>query len=153
MNKLKLKIESKVPKIAFENGYSTEINISDLLNNMQLQAKFQGIDFVYGSGKRKSELQRSIEKLSEYIERMSKYDEHMELFKGRNSYSKTDKDATFMRMKDDHMRNGQLKAGYNVQLAVESEYIVGLKLFANLCTAKKDIFRKYQKRKRHNSQN
>ena len=42
----------------------------------------------------------------------------------RNSYSKTDKDATFMRMKEDHMRNGQLKPAYNVQFGVDSEYIV-----------------------------
>ncbi len=42
---------------------------------------------------------------------------------GRNSYFKTNPDATFMRMKEDHMRNGQLKPGYNVQIAVNSEYI------------------------------
>ena len=40
----------------------------------------------------------------------------------RNSYSKTDSDATFMRMKDDHMRNGQPKPGYSGQIAVSSEY-------------------------------
>ena len=49
----------------------------------------------------------------------------------RKSFSKTDKDATFMRMKEDYMNNGQLKPGYNVQIAVESEYIVGLGLFHN----------------------
>ena len=42
------------------------------------------------------------------MERQEKYDESKELFDGRNSYSKTDTDATFMRMKDDHMKNGQL---------------------------------------------
>ena len=49
----------------------------------------------------------------------------------RNSYSKTDPDATFMRMKDDHMQNGQLKPGYNVQIAVNSEYITGVEIFSN----------------------
>lgn len=49
----------------------------------------------------------------------------------RKSYSKTDREATFMRMKDDHMGNGQLKPGYNLQICVESEYIVGLGLFSN----------------------
>ena len=44
----------------------------------------------------------------------------------RKSYSKTDLEATFMRMKDDHMGNGQLKPGYNLKIGVESEYIVGL---------------------------
>ena len=41
----------------------------------------------------------------------------------RNSYSKTDNDATFMRMKEDAMRNGQLKPAYNVQFGIDSEYI------------------------------
>lgn len=50
---------------------------------------------------------------------------------GRNSYSKTDHDATFMRMKEDHMRNGQLKPGYNVQAAVNSEFITGIDVFSN----------------------
>jgi len=50
---------------------------------------------------------------------------------GRNSYSKTDTDATFMRMKEDHMRNGQLKPGYNTQIAVNSEYITGLEVFSD----------------------
>jgi len=42
----------------------------------------------------------------------------------RNSFSKTDTDATFMRMKDDHMMNGQLKPGYNLQFALENYFIV-----------------------------
>ena len=50
---------------------------------------------------------------------------------GRSSYSKTDPDATFMRMKEDHMRNGQLKPEYNVQIAVNSEYITGLEAFSD----------------------
>ena len=49
----------------------------------------------------------------------------------RNSYSKTDLDATFMRMKDDHMKNGQLKPAYNVQIAANSEYITGVEVFSN----------------------
>ena len=44
--------------------------------------------------------------------------------KDRNSYSKTDLEATFMRMKEDHMLNGQLKAAYNIQIAVENYFIV-----------------------------
>jgi len=49
----------------------------------------------------------------------------------RNSYSKTDKDATFMRMKEDHMRNGQLKPGYNVQVSSSNQYIVNYTLHPN----------------------
>jgi len=55
----------------------------------------------------------------------------MEIFKGRNSYSKTDYDATFMRMKDDYMMNGQLKVGYNLQVATEGQYALAYDLFPN----------------------
>ena len=46
----------------------------------------------------------------------------------RNSYSKTDPDATFMRMKDDHMRNGQLKPGYNLQISTNNQFIASYTL-------------------------
>jgi len=60
------------------------------------------------------------------MEKQTKYDRYNSLFAGRNSFSKTDTDATFMHMKEDHMRNSQLKPGYNVQIGVEGEYIVGI---------------------------
>ncbi|MBC8059696.1 MAG: IS1182 family transposase [Clostridiaceae bacterium] len=86
----------------------------------------QNIEFVNGKGKRKTKIQRVIESLSDFIERQKKYDDYNKIFDGRNSFSKTDKDATFMHMKEDHMRNSQLKPGYNMQIGVEGEYIVGL---------------------------
>ncbi|HBD4305948.1 TPA: transposase, partial [Escherichia coli] len=55
--------------------------------------------------------------LIDFVLRKQKYQRDFEIFGTRNSYSKTDLDATFMRMKDDYMQNGQLKAGYNVQIA------------------------------------
>jgi sarcosine oxidase delta subunit len=85
----------------------------------------QGIRFVYGRGIRKTQLQRDIEELEGLVKRKEKYACYKATFKGRNSFSKTDPDATFMRMKEDHMRNGQLKPGYNLQIGVEGEYIVG----------------------------
>ena len=69
--------------------------------------------------------------LNEYLERIERYHESQTILGTRKSYSKTDLDATFMRMKEDHMRNGQLKPAYNVQIGVESEYIVGVGLFSN----------------------
>uniref|UniRef100_UPI003F83A397 IS1182 family transposase n=1 Tax=Bacillus subtilis TaxID=1423 RepID=UPI003F83A397 len=59
-----------------------------------------------------------------FLPRIAKYKEQNEIFGDRNSYSKTDKDATFMRMKEDHMKNGQLKPGYNVQMATENQFIL-----------------------------
>ena len=67
---------------------------------------------------------RAIE--GDYLPRMRKYEEQQETFGGRNSFSKTDPDATFMRMKDDAMGNGQLKAGYNVQAGTENQFVVGV---------------------------
>jgi len=55
---------------------------------------------------------------------LDKYAAQQQILDGRNSYSKTDHDATFMRMKEDHMKNGQLKAGYNLQLSTNNQYIV-----------------------------
>ncbi|WP_404458852.1 IS1182 family transposase [Oceanobacillus kapialis] len=63
--------------------------------------------------------------------RKHKYQKDMEIFGDRNSYSKTDHDATFMRMKDDYMKNGQLKAGYNVQIATEGQYTLAYDVFPN----------------------
>ncbi|WP_339215136.1 IS1182 family transposase [Ornithinibacillus sp. FSL M8-0202] len=67
----------------------------------------------------------------DYLERKQNYQNDMEIFGERNSYSKTDHDATFMRMKDDYMKNGQLKAGYNVQLATEGQYALAYDVFPN----------------------
>ena len=67
---------------------------------------------------------RTIKKIKEEsIPKMEEYREHLEIMGGRNSYSKTDHDATFMRMKEDHMMNGQLKPGYNVQISTENQFI------------------------------
>lgn len=96
--------------------------------------KTRNICFVHGRGKRKPQLQRDMEALDALLARKAKYEEYNSTFKGRNSFSKTDPDATFMRMKDDHMKNGQLKPGYNLQLAVEGGYIVG----ADICAERSD---------------
>ncbi|WP_453997417.1 IS1182 family transposase [Bacillus nitroreducens] len=73
----------------------------------------------------RSQLKKSIKQIREdFIPRMTKYKEHNEVLGDRNSYSKTDKDATFMRMKEDHMKNGQLKPGYNVQVGTENQFIL-----------------------------
>ena len=91
----------------------------------------EGIIFVHGTGRRKSALQKSIEELDEYMRRLMDYKEKLETLGTRNSYSKTDPDATFMRMKEDAMLNGQLKPAYNIQHGVDSEYIAWLDISAH----------------------
>jgi transposase len=62
---------------------------------------------------------------------IEKYEQQEAILGERNSYSKTDKDATFMRMKEDHMLNGQLKPGYNVQISTSNQFIVNYTLHPN----------------------
>lgn len=96
---------------------------------LEERCKTDGTAFVHGRGKRKSRNQRYLELFQRFQERQTVYDWHTASFQGRNNYCKTDSDATFMYMKDDHMRNVQLKPGYNVQIAVDSEYIVAVDIF------------------------
>ncbi|HHQ2072136.1 TPA: transposase, partial [Staphylococcus aureus] len=65
--------------------------------------------------KKITEIKKFKKKFDDYSERKNKYEEQKSILKDRNSFSKTDHDATFMRMKEDHMKNGQLKPGYNLQ--------------------------------------
>ena len=91
-------------------------------------------DFVSGKGKRKSTEQKHYEELQGYLNRLRKYSEHIHICgEERNSYSKTDHDATFLRMKKDYMGNDQLLPGYNMQMAICDEYIaaVDVKSFAS----------------------
>ena len=62
---------------------------------------------------------------------IQKYEQQEAVLGERNSYSKTDEDATFMRMKEDHMNNGQLKPGYNTQISTSNQYIVNYTIHPN----------------------
>lgn len=62
---------------------------------------------------------------------LSQYEQQEQILQGRSSYSKTDTDATFMRMKEDHMRNGQLKPGYNVQISACRQFVVAYSIHPN----------------------
>jgi transposase len=63
-----------------------------------------------------------------FLPRLQKYERQQEILGERHSFSKTDEDATFMRMKEDRMRNGQLKPGYNVQISTEQQFITNVTL-------------------------
>ena len=132
--KLKEKMVQHINEINkdFQKCYATDsdsLNIilySKIIDELKQIVSKNNIKFVSGKGKRKSKLQKHIELLYDVIEKQLKYDEYKSIFDGRNSFSKTDKDATFMHLKEDHMRNSQLKPAYNLQIGVEGEYIVGI---------------------------
>ena len=77
------------------------------------------------------EKQKKVRQIEQMRDKLSEYDNHLETMGERNSYSKTDPDATFMRMKEDAMNNGQTKPGYNLQIATENQFITDFGFFPN----------------------
>ena len=71
------------------------------------------------------EIKQKLEDANEnWVADMQKYEQQEKVMgEGRSSFSKTDPDATFMRMKDDQSPNGTLKPGFNVQLSTNNQYI------------------------------
>lgn len=136
--KHEVKLQEKIKKLIneinteFKTSYinsesKIEVNkLQEVLNFLNKKKIELNVEFTYGKGKRKTKIQKLMESLEEHIEKQTKYDDFNATFNGRNSFSKTDKDATFMHLKEDHMRNSQLKPAYNVQIGVEAEYIVGI---------------------------
>ena len=124
--KRKLTKHKKLPNnTIIEIDNCSPLEILKLQKNLSKIADGEGIEFVSGKGKRKSEIQQLYEELEHCGKRLMEYKECFEIMgKDRNSYSKTDLEATFMRMKEDHMLNGQLKPAYNVQIAVENYFII-----------------------------
>ena len=110
------------------HGEVKEKHLEKVIRQLYRIKEEEGIEFVYGSGKRKTQLQRHVEELEEASDRLKEYSRKLSILGERNSYSKTDPDATFMRMKEDAMLNGQLKPAYNLQLGVDSGYISWLTL-------------------------
>lgn len=77
------------------------------------------------------EKKKQVGKIEKMRDKLSEYDDRLETLGGRNSYSKTDPDATFMRMKEDAMNNGQTKPGYNLQISTENQFIINYGLYDN----------------------
>ena len=112
-------------KIVYGNTIKMK-HVKRLRKRLLKLCKEENITFVHGIGRRKSPLQKSYETLDEYLNKLKEYNQKIHKCGSRNSYSKTDEDATFMRMKEDAMMNGQLKPAYNLQHGVDSEYITWL---------------------------
>lgn len=148
------KIESKANRYTFVWGNAIKTNkakISEQLKTLwdytqevakEEMASHKEIDFKEISAEK---VQQTIAKIDEALkekkidkkikqklgyarkhwpENLKKYDQQKDILGKRNSFSKTDPEATFMRMKEDHMKNGQLKPGYNVQISTHDQFIV-----------------------------
>ena len=119
-------------RYGFADKYEGKVSrdsLVDLISELASVAEEEGLEFTRGKGTRKSQLQRDLESGEKYLAKLDRYDEALRICGERNSYSKTDPDATFLHLKEDHMRNGQLKPGYNLQIGTNSGYAVWAKLF------------------------
>ena len=98
--------------------------LNEIVEQLVLLWELDKSTFVYGSRKRKSKEQRHYEHLTTFCQKLQEYIQKIEICgPNRNSYSKTDNSATFMRIKTDYMGNDQLLPAYNVQIGVADEYI------------------------------
>ena len=98
--------------------------LDEILSSYKVLCNFDESKFVHGRGHRKTTEQRNYEKLTEYRDKLNEYVIKLNTCgDDRNSYSKTDHSATFMRMKRDYIGNDQLLPAYNVQIGVADEYI------------------------------
>jgi transposase len=126
----KAKLESRIDSILKEIDQSIE---SDDLNQAEDQAlapvNTEKLSQKIAQLNQRLELlnksqQKQLKKLvKEDLPKLKEYERQLEILGNRNSYSKTDNDATFMRMKEDHMQNGQLKPAYNVQISTENQIV------------------------------
>lgn len=116
----------KNESVEFTPSMLTDIigELKDSLENTPVPSDKEG-------RKKLKEKRRQVKQLEEHRDKLQEYDAHLQTMGDRNSYSKTDPDATFMRMKEDAMNNGQTKPGYNLQIATENQFITNFALFPN----------------------
>lgn len=132
--KSKAKLESKVKAVLEEAEQVLKIEEHDKqeeLTSKEMQRRAEKIlERMDAEEMSDKDLRKSVEKVkTESSVKMKEYEDKLEIMGDRNSYSKTDPDATFMRMKEDAMNNGQTKPGYNAQIATENQYIINLGIF------------------------
>lgn len=129
--KLETKIDTVLKEIevnicADESDHS-EDHLPEKIDSTLLQQKIEKLN--QHRDQLNKQQQKQVKQLEEdALPRLEKYEEQLETLGDRNSYSKTDTDATFMRMKEDHMKNGQLKPAYNVQISTENQFITNYSL-------------------------
>lgn len=137
MDKIRVLLEQVDEAIAQENSVKeisvefTPAMLSEIVDDLKeaLEHEPQGSDKEQKKARR--EKKKQIKELEAHRNKLAEYEHHLEIMGDRNSYSKTDHGATFMRMKEDAMNNGQTKPGYNLQIGTENQFITDFAFFAN----------------------
>jgi transposase len=137
MDKIKVLLEQIDETIAQDNvSEDTKIEFTPAqLDNIcqELQASIEQTSQPKKKAEKEKlqEKKRQLKELKQHRDKLSEYDNRLEQIGDRNSMSKTDPDATFMRMKEDAMNNGQTKPGFNLQASTENQFITDFALFPN----------------------
>ncbi len=134
VEKNKAKLETKIQQILsqIEEGIAQdnqpENETPTAIDSAELKKRIAQINRENLSKKETKTVKELEEK---HLPKLVEYENHLKTLGRRNSYSKTDPNATFMRMKEDHMKNGQLKPAYNVQISTENQYFTHIDFFSN----------------------
>ena len=134
VEKNKAKLEAKIRSVLeqIEEGIAQDNQPDDEpptpIDSEELKKRIAGINREQLSKEDKKAV-KTLE--GKHLSKLQEYENHLDTLGNRNSYSKTDKDATFMRMKDDHMKNGQLKPAYNLQIGTENQFYTHFDFFPN----------------------
>jgi transposase len=130
VEKNKAKLEEKIKKVLSDidqqiqqdSQQANQEEVTQKIDTTMLKEKLSQINHKLKESPKST--QKQIHQLqNEHLPRLEKHEQQLQTLGDRNSFSKTDEDATFMRMKEDHMKNGQLKPAYNPQISTENQYI------------------------------
>ena len=140
--RLKAKTEALLRQIEQNHAIENQENpVSEELAAEDVAERVERIKEKVDADNLSKEERKALKQIeTDAVPRMNRYKEQLETMGSRNSCSKTDPDATFMRMKEDAMLNGQLKPGYNVQISTENQFITNFGIYQRP-TAKSSFFR------------
>ncbi len=139
VEKHKQNLEEKIKSVLAEINQSikeddkqTEELVSPSITSEELKKKIDELNSKLSAINAPKNIVKKVSKLEkESLTKLQEYEVHLQKMGNRNSYSKTDEDATFMRMKEDHMKNGQLKPAYNLQVSTENNFITNFTIHQN----------------------
>ncbi len=138
INKINVLLEQIDETIAQENSEKateaepveiTSAELRDIAGRINKALEAEGKATSPEQRELQKEKRQQARKLEEHADKLDEYDTKLEILGDRNSYSKTDHDATFMRMKEDAMNNGQTKPGYNLQIGTENQFITDFGIY------------------------
>lgn len=129
--KLKAKTEALLNQIEHNHAIENQENpVAEELTAEEVTQRVERIKSKVDAKNLSKEEHKVIKQIeTNVVPRMKRYKEQLATMGSRNSYTKTDHDVTFIRMKEDAMLNGQLKPCYNVQISTENQYITNFGIY------------------------